>query len=161
MILHQYNSASYLDVKIREFWTTFKSDILKISTLSWKQEDYAGKSYNQWKVMQYYSALSLVVLIYLDVQRNASLNYDWSYYNSKYDLDNKRKCLACECIDLDKILTIFGFPFTTCGGGIECMSNEQTFIVEGGDDCTEGFRITETPSFRRVTEDGEPRIIEP
>lgn len=133
MLLHQYNTASYLDNKIQEFWKTFKTDIIKFTNKSWKDEDLAGKSYAQWNVAQYHYVLSLMILIYLDVKKNGTIYTTWDYYNTKYDLDTKRKCLACECIDLDKALAIFGFPFTTCGNGIECMNIENTFIVEGED----------------------------
>lgn len=158
MILHQYNNASYLDTKIREFWLIFKTDILKLSNLSWKEEDYTGKSYNQWKVMQYYSVLSLIILLYLDIQKNKTVHTNWDYYNTKYKLDEKRKCLACECIDLDKILTIFNFPFINCGGGIECMNIENTFIVEG-DNCNDTGDDT-PPDFSRLTEIDEVRVSE-
>lgn len=130
MLLHQYNNASYLDNKINEFWITFKSDILKLTAKSWKQEDYSGLSYAQWQVAQYHHVLSLMILMYLDIEKNKTIYTTWDYYNTKYGIDAKRKCLACDCIDLDKVLTIFGFPFTTCGGGIECMNIENTFIVQ-------------------------------
>lgn len=133
MLLHQYNNASYLDTKINEFWTVFKKDILKLTLLSWKEEDNRGKTFTLWKVMQYQSLLGLLILIYIDVTKNSQIRTDWSYYNTKYNLDAKRKCLACNCIDLDKALTIFGFPFKTCEGGIECLSVENTFKIEG--DC--------------------------
>lgn len=155
MILHQYNTASYLDTKIHEFWITFKKDMLKLTTQSWAEEDRRGKTYTHWKVMQYQSVLSLLTLIYIDVTKNGTIHTDWSYYNTKYNIDNLRKCLACNCIDLDKALAIFGFPFQTCGSGIECMNIENTFIVEG-DSCDDVI----LPDGLRITEDGQPRVTE-
>lgn len=156
MLLHQYNTASYLDGKIKDFWIMFKSDILKLTTKSWKEEDNAGSSYSQWKVMQYYNVLSLVILIYLDVQKNQTIYTDWSYYNTKYDLDAKRKCLACECIDLDKVLELFGFPFNNGLPEIEGFNIENTFIIEGSICDTSD----EIPADARMTEDNILRDLE-
>lgn len=158
MILHQYNNSSYLGVKINDFWIAFKSDILKLTTKSWKEEDNRGSSLTHWKIMQYYNVLSLMILIYFDIEKNKTIYSEWSYYNTKYKLDEYRKCLACECIDLDKILTIFGFPFAECTEGIECMNIETTFIVES-DSCEDDVvRATEV-SVARVTEYGDVRTI--
>lgn len=151
MVLHQYNSASYLDTKIQEFWSTFKSDILRLTLKSWKEEDYVGKSYTQWNVMQYHNVLSLVILLYLDVRKNSTVHTTWAYYNTKYKLDTYRKCLANDCIDLDKVLTIFGFPFQDLGEGIQSMEIEETFEIQGE---------TCTGRCLRVLEDGTPRVIE-
>lgn len=130
MILHQYNKNSYLDTKIKEFWSVFKVDILKLTNKSWKEEDYRGKTYTHWQIQQYYNALGLVLLLVLDIKKNGNVYTDWSYYNTKYKIDDYRKCLACACIDLDKILSIFGLPFEDCEGGIECRGIEITFEVE-------------------------------
>ena len=158
MVLHQYYNASILEQKIQEFWSLYKTDLLKLSRDSWKQEDLRGQSYTQWKIMQYYNILSLVILLYFDVLKNGTVYTTWSYYNTKYNLDEVRKCAACNCIDLDKILAIFGFPFNDCIGGIECMrietpEIESTFIVEGEEECpsNENLRI-------RVIVDRTPRI---
>jgi hypothetical protein len=148
MVLHQYNTASFLDNKVQEFWSLFKKDIIKWTEKSWKEEDYTGKSYAQWNVMQYHNTLSLIILMYLDIEKNKLVYPNWSYYNTKYKLDLYRKCLACANIDLDKVLDIFGLPFRICGEGIECMEIENTFIVSGiecGNPCI------------RVLEDGTPR----
>lgn len=128
MILHNpNNNSSYLDGRIYAFWLKFKSDILRISKSGWKEEDYKGATFCQYKVMQYYGVLYLLIAIYIDVQRTKQT---WDYYVTKYDLNTKRKCLACNGIDLDKALAIFDFPLSTCTGGIECMGVGIDFIVE-------------------------------
>lgn len=148
MILHQYNTNSFLDTKIRNFWTTFKADILKLTFKSWKEEDYRGKTYTQWRITQYHNVLTLMILLIFDIKKNGKVHTDWAYYNTKYKLDTYRKCLACECIDLDKVLAIFGLPFKDCTGGIECMGIQLTFQIEPDD-----FPATPFGDERRAFDD--------
>jgi len=152
MVIHQYNNISYLDDKIQAFWKLYKDEIFKLSQLSWKQEDITGKSYAQWHAFQYHNALRLVILLYLDIEKNGKIYTTWEYYKTKYKLDKYKECLVCAGIDLDKILNIFNLPFEDCTGGIECMDVEGTFIVEGGDNC--GIACI------RILENGTPRITE-
>lgn len=159
MVLHQYNTASPLDNKVQEFWILFKDKIIALTEKSWKQEDYTGKSYAQWEVMQYHNILSLVILMYIDIKKNSTVHPDWAYYKDKYKLDLYRKCLACSDINLDKILDIFGLPFRICGSGIECMNIENTFIVSGIDCGNPCIRVLEDDTAR-ATEDDIVRILE-
>ncbi len=129
MILHQYNTSTYLEDRIEAFWNLYKVKILELNTRAWKEEDLRGESLTQWSIMQYYNVLSLVILIYLDIKKNNTIYPTWSYYNTKYDLDNKKKCLACNNIDLDKILNIFDLPFTSIGEGIGAMEIETNLEI--------------------------------
>lgn len=130
MILHKYSNDNYLDGRIRAYWLFFKADILALTTKGWNEEDLRGKSCTQYKVMQYYYLLYILILLYEDLKANSVLQPSWSYYNTKYNIDGLRKCLACIGIDIDKALAVFNFPLVPCINGLECMDVEGSFIVE-------------------------------
>lgn len=92
-----------------------------------KKEKLYGKDCNVYKYSMEFAAMFLVGLIYDEYLWG--LNNEWSYYVTKYDLENKRKCLACYGVSLDYYLGKFGLIPDSNGflSGIENMKIEQTF----------------------------------
>lgn len=125
---------AHIDNLLKEAFLLYKTDILKLHNKVWKDEDYEGESCNQFVLYQYYLAIYFVVLIWLYVQQNP--NKTWVEIEEHFDINNKRKQLACNNIDLDKILNIFSLPLKgTCHGGIENMGFEHCFIIEPSSVC--------------------------
>lgn len=127
---HIAKNISPLNNAINNYITAFKSELVGLSTLEWKEEDLKGKSYSQWKVIQYYDLMYLLIIVYNEVIRTKNLNYSWSYYRDKFKLDKYRKCLECEGIDFDKALNAFGFSSYVNESGIELMEVETNFIIQ-------------------------------
>jgi hypothetical protein len=115
-------------VKVNSFFDNYKEAIYTLHYNQFKQESIYDKSCLQFKVIDYYSALYLVSLIYQDILDNPL--YDWEYFKVKYDLVNINKCYACKGIKLTDIFKLFGYPFKNTQIGIELMEIESTFIVE-------------------------------
>jgi hypothetical protein len=109
MILPFVHSEDILN-KWYTYFNYYKSDILDLQSKLFNQEDYKGTSKIHYRIQQYYLAFDLVKLIWLELSWNSQ---PWSYYETKYDLDNKRRILGCLGIDLDVILNIFGISTTT------------------------------------------------
>lgn len=111
MLLHNINNSNitYLDTKIKSFWDFNSASILAINTKQFNEEDLKGKSFLQWKSMTYYSLLSLLMIIQLDLDHSQK---DWSYYVTKYKLEDISKCLHCLGIDLKKNLENWQFPIS-------------------------------------------------
>lgn len=122
------NKTTPLENIMSKVFALYRADILALHTKQWKEEDISGKSCIQYKIHQYYLATYYVTLIYLELQQG--INTDWEYYKEKYKTDTIRKCLSCNNIDLNAILTLFGLPTTICEGGIECMGLEEDFEIE-------------------------------
>ncbi|SRR6266403_4042359 len=122
------NKTTELETYIANVFSLYRKDILSLHYKEWKEENISGKSCIQYKVYQYYLAIYYVILIYLELKQG--INTDWNYYIKKYNLDKISKCLACDNIDLESILKIFGLSITTCIDGIECIGVEESFEVE-------------------------------
>jgi hypothetical protein len=129
-MLHSKKLISTLDKAVDDFFTAYKPQLLLLSQAQWKSEDYRGKSYQQWTAMQYYNFLYLLSLMYREIDRTKNFNRDWTYYVSKYNLNEVQKCLGCYGIDWTKGLEAFGFN-DLFPGGIENMDIESTFIISG------------------------------
>ncbi len=99
-----------------------------LHTKQWKEEDISGSSKVQYKVMSYYSAMYLALLIRTEVDKG--YNTDWSYYITQYNLREVRKELACCKIDLDDILACFQLPAVSATSGVGAVEIESTLIVE-------------------------------
>lgn len=122
------NKITELENYINKSFSLYRNEILALHLKQWKEEDISGKSCSQYKAYKYHLAIYYVILIYLELKQG--IHTDWIYYNNKYKLDTIKKCLACDNIILEKLLNIFGLPSTICDGGIECMSLEESFIIE-------------------------------
>ncbi len=131
MILHQFNSSTYLEGRIKAYWDKYSNEVNALHEKQSKDEDLKGKSLNQWKIMQYYYVMYLMILIYLDKQLHK--NQSWSYYITKYNLVKYQECLACVKIDLKTILTIFNFSSITQTDGVETLEIETTLEIEPDD----------------------------
>lgn len=101
---------------------------MELHAKQWKKEDISGSSKTQYKIMSYYSAMYLALLIRLEIDKG--YNTDWSYYITKYNLREVRKELACCKIDLDDILACFGLPTISVLQGVGGMQVETTLIVQ-------------------------------
>lgn len=133
MILHNINSPSSLEQSIQAFWLYFKGKILDLTNTQWNEEDYKGISFYQWRTMQYYNLLYLLILIQVDISQNGGTNSSWGYYRKKYDLDRKRDCFICEGIDFDKALNLFSFPVIESEGvgnfGVQVNLGIETRLI--------------------------------
>ncbi len=110
----------------------YKDTIKGLVRQQWHEEDITGISCTQYVTSQYYLAFMFVALIHQETEDG--INTEWSYYEDTYSIDKKRKQFACNGIDLDDILSIFGLPLgviDTNAGGIETQKIESTFKVEG------------------------------
>lgn len=130
-MLHSLKAIGTLNTAVNNFYTAYKSELLPLSTAQWKSEDYRGKSFHQWTLMQYYNFMYLLTLIHREIERAGDhLDRDWSYYVSKYNLVKVQECLACYGINYTKGIQAFGFD-TQFPEGIEGMAIESTFVITG------------------------------
>lgn len=114
----------------RNAYLLYKDKLHELHQKQWKDEDIHGESCVQYITYQYYLAILLVTLISKEVKEG--VNTDWSYYEETYDLETKRKNLACNGIDLDDILNIFDLPINNESvEGIEGVEIEASFQIEG------------------------------
>lgn len=126
-MIHSVKKITLLNESINNFFIAFKDDIISKTELQWKEEDYKGNSFVQWKIMKYYYILHLMILIFLEKERNKD-TYGWSYYVDKFDLDIFKKCLACDNISIEKAYTAFGF-ISSSEEGVEFQEIEVDNIV--------------------------------
>lgn len=127
-MIHTVGNISQLHTNVDNYFNTFKDDILIKTRLGWDEEDLRGKSYQQWKVMQYYNLLYYLIIMYNDYLLLSS-SQPWSYFVSKYNLRDIKDCVACEGIDFRAALESFGFPGEI--NGIEELEVEKTLEVTG------------------------------
>ena len=130
MFIRDINKTTKLETYINNSFLLYKDDILILHSKQWKEEDISGQSCIQYKIYNYYLTIYYVILIYLEIKDG--VNLEWNYYEEKYKLNKISKCLACNNINLNKILNIFGLPLTICteDGGIECMGLQENFEIE-------------------------------
>ena len=74
MLLHQFNSSTYLEGRIKAYWDKYSNEVNALHEKQSKDEDLKGKSLNQWKIMQYYYVMYLMILIYSSNVTVYSLN---------------------------------------------------------------------------------------
>lgn len=130
---HIAKTITPLNIAINNYFTAFKDDILTYSTKQWKEEDIKGKSIAQWRAMQYYDLMYLLIVLHQEIVRTLHLNCDWSYYVTKFKLDKYQKCIQCEEIDWDKAIDSFGLNDLVPQGGIENMGIEINFVIQNSD----------------------------
>lgn len=131
MILHNYsNNTTYLEGRVNAYWLFYKDKILALESKQFKEEDYKGKSFFQWKSMQYYYLLNTLVLLVIEKTRDGDTKA-WSYYYDKYKISILKTCLACLSINVDDALAIFDLPpSTTRIIGVESVNVEASMILE-------------------------------
>jgi hypothetical protein len=142
-MLPRLHNPNIWDNYFKSFMDYYRSILMTLYRKNWKREDYYELSYYQYVISQYWYALYLVVLIKYEVLEG--INTEWSYYIDKYELEDKRKKLACNSISLKKILEIFELPTLTTSStegtfdnvGIESDIIEDDFIVENTEDAEE------------------------
>lgn len=120
-------NPTQLESLINQAFQIYRSSVLSLTKKQWKEEDLKGKSLVQYSVAQYYYSIYIAVMMYNEIQRG--FPHDPSYYIDKYSIENIRKCLACEGIDIDKILEVFDLPPEESSRGIELMEIENNMIV--------------------------------
>lgn len=149
-----------IDNLVANFFTSYRNEIFKLSQQVWREEDIREYSTKYIKIAQYYLALYLVILLYIDYTSGLDI---WDNLILKYKIDCHRKELACCGIDLDKILGTFGLPPKANTGGIEGVEIEESFEVEPTElpvletsdtpiNMTNAFKVREE-CFNYVTED--------
>lgn len=116
-----------LNTYLYNYWQLYNDDINTLNARWWKDEDIWGSSCRMYKVYQYYFAFYYVELIYIEYNRG--FNTEYSYYETKYNIEETRKKLGCNGINLSRIFEIFGL-FLSENDGIEGMGIEQSFVVE-------------------------------
>lgn len=126
-MFHIARNITDLNTCIRNYFSTFRADILSLTNTQWNDEDLKGKTLIQYDINRYYSLLYLLVIIYKDYERLGNQK-EWSYFVDKYNLNEYKKCLACYNISLDNCLKLFNLQSTD--EGIEISLIEQSFIVE-------------------------------
>ena len=130
-MLHSNATISSLHSLVDTYFQNYKSTLTSLSSKGWNEEDLKGKTYQHWKVMQYYNLLYLLCIIRLEYDKLKGKK-NWSYFVSKYKLNDIKDCLACEGIKLDTALELFGFP-TSDSGGVSYDEIETTLQIYGGD----------------------------
>lgn len=126
-MLPNNNHVSNIENYINQSFLLYKKDILSLYKGSWAEEDLNETSEKQFKGFQYFLAIQLTILVYLDVIRG--VNTDWNYFVTKYNLEKYSKCLKCNDINLDKIFEKFNLP--KIGElGIDFQEIESTFVIE-------------------------------
>ncbi len=127
------NQATDLEVKINTFFQANRSNIISLTNFSWKREDIDGEGCSIFKVGQYYFAMYLAILIYLEIQ--LGIPRTAQYYLDKYNIRVLQDRFACNGISLSNVFNDFGIGaiLTTQGlgeDGIEFIGIEESFIVE-------------------------------
>ena len=122
------NKATDIEIKWNTWWKSIKFKVLELSEKQFITEDVYGKSKIQYKIYQYYLAFYLVLLVYLEYK--SGYNTNWNYYIKKYKLETKKHNLACNGVNLNILLSVFGLPRVFTNGGIEDMVIETSFEVE-------------------------------
>lgn len=109
------------------FYKLYGSAILNLSDKWSNQEKIYGNSCTQYKVNQYYLAFYLAVMIKNELDKGYTTSA--TYYETKYNISDKKKILICYNINLDKIFDIFDIHFTE-DSGIGEIGIEDTLVVE-------------------------------
>jgi len=134
-MLIRSNKTTQFESNLSECFSIYKDKILSLHTKYWNEEDINGEGCTQYTIAQYHHAIKLVSLIAIDYTQCIQCK-DWDYYIDKYNLVSISKRLACNGIDLEKLLGCFDLPATTClcgTDGIECLNIEGSFEVEAGE----------------------------
>ena len=121
---------SNIEVIWNSYFTHYRDNILSSHYQVNDNEDMFNKDNNIYKIMYYYLAFYLVLLVYLEIQDR--VHSDWSYYVNKYDLINQSKIFGCNGISLDKVFELFGIDYNNTGG-IGNMQIDSTFQVDSSD----------------------------
>lgn len=139
--IYEYDINEYERLN-KAFIALYGDNIYSLIQQQVNQESLVGYSCIMYKVVQFHLAFLLGYTIMMDYR---TTDQDWDYYEDKYDLENKRKYLACSGIKLEDLLEIFGLPpsETGCEYGIGEMTisgecEECPFIIgtETCDDLT-------------------------
>jgi uncharacterized UPF0146 family protein len=158
MFLREDNLITDLEHNYAEAFNLYRDDIFKLHQNIWKEERVAGHSFLYFKVMQYYLAFYLGVLIYLDFKEGLlSKDELWA----KYEIDCKRDILACHGIDIDAILDAFGIVYTVVECGIGSVTVDTTLVVDSIVNYTnvpyvvdiKDFLTNKSCSFNTITDD--------
>ena len=115
---------------------TFKPNIIEDLLKAFKEESFNGESTLQYKVLNHYYIMILVLLIKLDFQFITGVI--WQDLVKKYNLKKLKEKLACCKLDLDGVLNSYGLPSVEdifpepndLFYGINYLGIEQTFEVE-------------------------------
>lgn len=125
------NKSTDLERKINTFFQTYRSNIITLTNKSWKKEDIDGEGCSIFTVSQYYFAMYIAILFYLEIQQG--IPRTWTYYKDKYKITELQDKLACNNVSLSEILKIFGINIILLSNledGIEFIGIEESFIVE-------------------------------
>lgn len=125
-MLSTYKTPSAIESYINNIFKVNKNSIVSNFLKQINDEQLKGESCRQYN-FSFYLSLYLVILVYNDFLKYP--NKTWSYFVSKYNLLEHKKCLACDGINLDTILASFMLPPLNISG-IEGMQIEQNLEVE-------------------------------
>jgi hypothetical protein len=123
MYIPTFNLSNYW----LSFYSLYGSAISTLSNKWYNQEAIYGSSCTQYKLNQYYLAFQLGAMVRFELDKGYESSY--SYYNIKYGLDDKKKILSCNNINLNDILDIFDIVFIG-GMGIGNMGIGESFSIE-------------------------------
>lgn len=129
-MLGTYKNPTNLELYINNAFKSYKNSIVNNFLGQVKDEQLQGESCKQYN-FSFYLAIYLVTLVYQDVMKYPAK--DWSYFVTKYKLNDLKKCLSCSGINLDTILKIFTLPNVGLTSGIESTEIEETFQIEPTD----------------------------
>lgn len=142
-MIHSVKKVTPLNACIANFFLAYKDDIISLTNKQWNDEDLKGTSIKQWNIMKYYDLLYLLIVVYNEINRTLELNYPFSYYSNKFDLEKYKKCLACSNIDIDKGYEAFRFNILSQIDGIELQEIEVSNIVGNKDYNTNNITISD------------------
>lgn len=128
------------------YFKSHKSKFYILFTKQFKEEDIWNESCAHNRVTDYYLAFSLVAIIAREIEEG--LFSTWSDVIEKFNLIELDECFACKGISLSKIFAEYGFPFTDCDCGIECMGFHISFEIEPDCNPCIGCNYTQlTPTY--------------
>ena len=110
------------------FYNLYGNTILNLSSKWYNEESIYGSSCIQFQVNSYYLAFTLALMIKREIDKGYVSTY--TYYNHKYNIDNKRCSLSCNGINLDKIFEVVNVVWDNSDMGINGMGIEVNFVIE-------------------------------
>jgi len=121
------DKVSNVDKYLNLYYSKYHDKIHKLIDTIISNENIYNVSDKQYILNQFFYVFSLITLLYIEYKRGFIV--DWNYYIQKYNLLNLSKKIACNGMELNKILNIFELP--NIEPNLNNTAIEGNYIVEG------------------------------
>lgn len=126
-MLYNTKKKSDLSGYIHKFFQEYNSDLKALLDRLYIDESLYFKSKNNYKLLNYYIALNIATLIYID---SLYTGKTLATYKTELELDLVHKKLMCQGVNFYNILNLFNFVADSTELEVSGADIEGTFVVE-------------------------------